>query len=140
MRVDRFLEARHPGLSFSHIQRLVRKGELRVDGRRVETKYRLAAGQKVRVPPLSLKPPKKPSGAASEDEKTLEFLKSIMLFEDEDVLVLNKPIGLAVQGGSGTVRHVDGMLDAIRGRDGERARLVHRLDKDTSGCLLVAKT
>jgi 23S rRNA pseudouridine955/2504/2580 synthase len=140
MRVDRFLEARHPGLSFSHIQRVVRKGELRVDGRRVETKDRLAAGQKVRVPPLSISAPNKPSEASAELEKVQQFLNSITLYEDDDVLVLNKPMDLAVQGGSGTARHVDGMLEAIRGRDGERARLVHRLDKDTSGCLLVAKT
>ncbi|MBV8961504.1 MAG: RluA family pseudouridine synthase, partial [Hyphomicrobiales bacterium] len=140
MRVDRFLEARHPGLSFSHIQRFVRKGELRVDGRRVETKDRLVAGQKVRVPPLSMSAPRKPGGASSEVEKTREFLKSITLYDDDDVLVLDKPMGLAVQGGSGTLRHLDGMLETLRGRDGERARLVHRLDKDTSGCLLVAKT
>jgi 23S rRNA pseudouridine955/2504/2580 synthase len=140
MRVDRFLEARHPGLSFSHIQRVVRKGELRVDGRRVETKDRLEAGQKVRVPPLSFAAPEKPGGLVSEAENARNFLKKITLYEDDDVLVLDKPMGLAVQGGSGTVRHVDGMLAALGGRDGERARLVHRLDKDTSGCLLVAKT
>ncbi|SEE77458.1 23S rRNA pseudouridine955/2504/2580 synthase [Rhizobiales bacterium GAS188] len=139
MRVDRFLEAKFPGLSFSHIQRVVRKGELRVDGRRVETKDRLEPGQKVRVPPLSLAAPKRP-GPASEAEKTREFLKGITLYEDDDVLVLNKPMGLAVQGGSGTVRHVDGMLEVLQGRDGQRPRLVHRLDKDTSGCLLVAKS
>jgi 23S rRNA pseudouridine955/2504/2580 synthase len=140
MRVDRFLEARHPGLSFSHIQRVVRKGELRVDGRRVETKDRLEAAQKVRVPPLSLGAPKRPGRPLSETEKTRNFLKEMTLYEDDDVLVLNKPMGLAVQGGSGTVRHVDGMLAALSDRDSERARLVHRLDKDTSGCLLVAKT
>ena len=81
-----------------------------------------------------------PSEASAELEKVQQFLNSITLYEDDDVLVLNKPMDLAVQGGSGTARHVDGMLEAIRGRDGERARLVHRLDKDTSGCLLVAKT
>jgi 23S rRNA pseudouridine955/2504/2580 synthase len=140
MRVDRFLEAHHPGLSFSHIQRVVRKGELRVDGRRVETKDRLEAGQKVRVPPLSLAAPAAPRQGSSETEKARKFLEGITLYEDDDMLVLNKPMGLAVQGGSGMVRHVDGMLEALRGRDGERARLVHRLDKDTSGCLLVAKT
>jgi 23S rRNA pseudouridine955/2504/2580 synthase len=69
-----------------------------------------------------------------------DFLRSITLFEDGEVLVLNKPMGLAVQGGSGTVRHVDSMLDALRERDGQRPRLVHRLDKDTSGVLLIAKT
>ena len=72
--------------------------------------------------------------------KTRDFLKSITLYEDDDVLVLDKPLGLSVQGGSGTVRHVDGMLDALRKPNGDRPRLVHRLDKDTSGCLVVAKT
>jgi len=139
MRVDRFLEAKFPGLSFSHIQRVVRKGELRVEGRRVETKDRLEIGQRVRVPPLSLAAPKR-TGLAGEADETRKFLQSITLFEDADVLVLNKPMGLAVQGGSGTTRHVDGMLGALQDRDGQRPRLVHRLDKDTSGCLLIAKS
>ncbi len=139
MRVDRFLEARFPALSFSHIQRIIRKGELRVNGKRVDGKDRLSAGQAVRIPPLKLDAPK-PRGPSSEaDEKTRAFLKSITLHEDADVLVLNKPMGLAVQGGSGTTRHLDGMLDVLREND-QRPRLVHRLDKDTAGCLLVAKT
>src|SRR5260370_21920252 len=139
MRVGRLLEARFTGLSFSHIQRVVRKGELRVDGRRVATRDRLEAGQKVRVPPLSLAPPQRP-GPSSEAEKTRKFLEGLRLYEDDEVLVLNKPMGLAVQGGSGTTRHVDGMLAALQDRDGQRPRLVHRLDQDTSGCLPVAKT
>jgi 23S rRNA pseudouridine955/2504/2580 synthase len=141
MRVDRFLEARFPGLSFSHIQRVIRKGEVRVDGRRTQPKLRLKAGQTVRIPPLRLdqpKPPRSPGNAA--DEATRAFLRSITLHEDADVLVLNKPMGLAVQGGSGTTRHVDGMLEALRDARGQRPRLVHRLDKDTAGCLLVAKS
>ncbi len=139
MRVDRFLEGRFPALSFSHIQRIIRKGELRVNGKRVDGKDRLSAGQAVRIPPLKLDAPK-PRGPSSEaDEKTRAFLKSITLHEDADVLVLNKPMGLAVQGGSGTTRHLDGMLDVLREND-QRPRLVHRLDKDTAGCLLVAKT
>jgi 23S rRNA pseudouridine955/2504/2580 synthase len=140
MRVDRFFEARFPGLSFSHIQRIVRKGEVRVNGKRTETKARLAAGQSVRVPPLSPAPP--PREDAPQAQKDRAFLKSIALFEDDDVLVLNKPMGLAVQGGSGTTRHVDGMLGSLRGShpDAQRPRLVHRLDKDTAGCLLIAKT
>jgi 23S rRNA pseudouridine955/2504/2580 synthase len=140
MRVDRFLEARYPGLSFSHIQRIIRKGELRVDGRRARPKDRLAPGQAVRIPPLRLDAPKPLSPQRAADEKTRAFLQSITLFEDADVLVLNKPMGLAVQGGSGTVRHLDGMLDVLRDAAGQRPRLVHRLDKDTAGCLLVAKT
>jgi 23S rRNA pseudouridine955/2504/2580 synthase len=140
MRVDRFLEARFPGLSFSHIQRIIRKGELRVNGKRVDGKDRLQAGQAVRIPPLRLDaPPPRAAGSAA-DDKTRAFLKSITLYEDADVLVLNKPMGLAVQGGSGTTRHVDGMLAALRDPQGQRPRLVHRLDKDTAGCLLVAKT
>ena len=140
MRVDRFLEARFPGLSFSHIQRIIRKGELRVNGRRAQPKQRLEAGQAVRIPPLRLDQPKARSAGSEADDKTREFLKSITLYEDADVLVLNKPMGLAVQGGSGTTLHLDGMLEVLRDAHGQRPRLVHRLDKDTAGCLLVAKT
>jgi 23S rRNA pseudouridine955/2504/2580 synthase len=141
MRVDRFFEARFPGLSFSHIQRIIRKGEVRVNGKRTEPKSRLAAGQAVRIPPLKLEAPR-PSADAPGAQQDRAFLKSITLYEDDDVMVLNKPMGLAVQGGSGTTRHIDGMLGALKGPgvDAQRPRLVHRLDKDTAGCLLVAKT
>ncbi len=139
MRVDRFLEAKFPDLSFSHIQRVIRKGELRVNGRRVDAKDRLEEGQSVRIPPLRLTPPKG-IGLSEAELNTRAFLRAITLYEDADVLVLDKPMGLSVQGGSGTVRHVDGMLDVLREGNGQRPRLVHRLDKDTSGCLLVAKT
>jgi 23S rRNA pseudouridine955/2504/2580 synthase len=141
MRVDRFFEARFPGLSFSHIQRIIRKGEVRVNGKRTQPKNRLEAGQAVRIPPLKLDPPK-PRDDAPQAQKDRAYIKSITLYEDADVLVLNKPMGLAVQGGSGTTRHLDGMLGALRGPgvDAQRPRLVHRLDKDTAGCLLVAKT
>jgi len=140
MRVDRFVEARFPGLAFSHIQRIIRKGELRVNGKRAQPKQRLEAGQAVRIPPLRLDQPRPPAGDAKARDQTREFLKSITLHEDADVLVLNKPMGLAVQGGSGTTRHLDGMLETLRDAQGQRPRLVHRLDKDTAGCLLVAKT
>ncbi|MGU9980392.1 RluA family pseudouridine synthase [Phreatobacter sp. HK31-P] len=138
MRVDRFLAARFPQLSFSYIQRIVRKGELRVNGRRVETKDRLEAGQAVRVPPLKLDQVRPMSAKVGED--VAGFLASITLYEDADVMVLSKPAGLAVQGGSGTKKHLDGMLAVLTDEDGQRPRLVHRLDKDTSGCLLVAKS
>jgi 23S rRNA pseudouridine955/2504/2580 synthase len=140
LRVDRFLQARHPDLSFARIQRAIRKGEVRVDGKRVDAKVRLESGQTVRIPPLRLEPPQARTPGNAVDDKTLEFLRSITLYEDSDVLVLNKPMGLAVQGGSGTTRHVDGMLGVMRDARGQRPRLVHRLDKDTAGCLLVAKT
>ena len=140
MRVDRFLVARFPQLAFTHIQRIVRKGELRVDGKRAQPNDRLLAGQKVRIPPLKLDQPKLVARSAAKDQSDREFLKSITLYEDKDVLIINKPMGLAVQGGSGTTRHVDGLLESMRDDEGQRPRLVHRLDKDTAGCLVIAKT
>jgi 23S rRNA pseudouridine955/2504/2580 synthase len=140
MRVDRFLVAHFPQLAFTHIQRIVRKGELRIDGKRAKPNARLEPGAKVRVPPLKLDQPKPQVRSAARDEDARQFLQSITLYEDKDVLVLNKPMGLAVQGGPGTKRHVDGLLEALRDEEGQKPRLVHRLDKDTSGCLVVAKT
>ena len=141
MRVDRFLEARFPGLSFSHIQRIVRKGELRVNGKRADSKDRLEEGQSVRIPPLKLDAPKAARRASRKPrQKTLQALKDMILFEDADVMVLNKPAGLAVQGGSGITRHIDHMLEVMRDAKGQKPRLVHRLDRETAGCLLVAKT
>lgn len=141
MRVDRFLIARFPQLPFSHIQRIARKGELRVDMKRVDTNDRIEAGQKVRVPPLKLSTDgQRPRGQQFKEGDVRAFLKSITLYEDADVLVIDKPAGLAVQGGSGTTRHVDGMLMALAEDETTRPRLVHRLDKDTAGCLVIAKT
>jgi 23S rRNA pseudouridine955/2504/2580 synthase len=138
MRLDRFLAARFPGLALSHIQRIVRKGEVRVSGHRAKPSDRLEAGWGVRMPPIKIDPAPatRPPSAADADA---DFLRSLALYEDEDILVLNKPFGLAVQGGSGTVRHVDGLLEAMRSPDGQKPRLVHRLDKDTAGCLVIAK-
>jgi len=128
MRVDRFFEARFPNLSFSHIQRIIRKGEVRVNGKRTQPKARLEPGQAVRIPPLKIHRDA-PSADAPQGQKDRAFLQSITLYEDDDVLVLNKPMGLAVQGGSGTTRHVDGMLESLRRADGQKPRLVHRLDR-----------
>ena len=140
MRVDRFLEHRFPGLSFSHIQRIVRKGELRVNGKRADSKDRLEEGASVRIPPLQLDAPKGGGELSEAASKTREALRDMILFEDADIMVLNKPAGLAVQGGSGLSKHVDQMLETMRDSNGQRPRLVHRLDRETSGCLLIAKT
>ena len=141
MRVDRFLEHRYPGLSFSHIQRIVRKGELRVNAKRVETKDRLEAGDAVRIPPLRVETPESgPIRSEKAEAADAIAIKAMVLFEDDDLMVLNKPFGLAVQGGSGTYRHLDGMLEALRDKQGQKPRLVHRLDKDTSGVIVIAKT
>lgn len=140
MRVDRFLEHRFPGLSFSHIQRIVRKGELRVNGKRADSKDRLEEGQSVRIPPLKLDAPKGGGELSEAAGKTRDALREMILFEDDDLMVLNKPAGLAVQGGSGLSKHVDQMLETMRDSKGQRPRLVHRLDRETAGCLLIAKT
>ncbi|MDQ0474400.1 RluA family pseudouridine synthase [Labrys wisconsinensis] len=143
MRLDRWFKVHFPDLAFGHLQKLLRSGQVRVDGARAKTNDRLAAGQSVRVPPL---PRNDTPGApvplkrVGQVQKDAEYLRSLVLHEDRDVLVINKPHGLAVQGGSGTERHVDGMLAALAGPDGEKPRLVHRLDRDTSGVLVLAKT
>jgi 23S rRNA pseudouridine955/2504/2580 synthase len=141
LRLDRFLKARFPALAFGQLQKILRTGQVRVDGARAKPQQRLEAGQSIRVPPLgdAGKPGAlSPKGAAQADDAA--YIKSLILWEDKDVMVLNKPHGLAVQGGSGTKRHIDGMLAALAGPDGDRPKLVHRLDRDTSGCLVVAKT
>ncbi|MGU3536990.1 RluA family pseudouridine synthase [Methylobacterium sp. A54F] len=140
MRIDRFLTARFPQLPFTRVQSIVRKGELRVDGKRAKPNDRLEPGMSVRVPPLKLDAAAERPRSPVRDRGDAEFLRSLILYEDADMMVLNKPFGLAVQGGTGTVRHVDELLDALAGPDGQRPRLVHRLDKDTAGCLIVAKT
>lgn len=142
MRLDRWFKAHYPGLGFGHLQKLLRSGQIRVDGGRAKADMRIKAGQKVRVPPIDVdragaEPATTRSLRADSDEAAL---MKLLLHEDPKVFVFNKPAGLAVQGGSGVVRHVDAMLDALRNRKGEKPRLVHRLDRDTSGVLVVART
>lgn len=138
MRLDRWFKRRFPGLALSHLAKIARKGEVRVDGKRVDTSARLEEGQSVRVPPLTLDAPAAPAVKRANPEDA-EAIRRMTLFEDKHVLVLNKPYGLAVQGGSGTKRHIDGMLAALADEKGARPVLVHRLDRDTSGVLLIAK-
>ena len=137
LRLDRWFKRRVPALSLAHLAKICRKGEVRVDGKRVETSTRLEEGQTIRIPPLNLEA-SAASAAPRSNPDDARALADMILFEDADVLVLNKPFGLAVQGGSGTKRHVDGMLEALAKGD-QRPVLVHRLDRDTSGVLLVAK-
>lgn len=139
MRLDRWFKRRMPSLSLSHLNKIVRTGEVRVDGARVKTATRLAKGQSVRVPPLKLAAPAIVR-AREISEADARALRGMVLFEDRDLLVLNKPGGLAVQGGSGMTRHIDGMLASLPDERGDRPVLVHRLDRDTSGVLLAAKT
>jgi len=145
MRLDRWFREHFPDLSFGHLQKLLRSGQVRVDGGRVKTSTRLDSGQAVRIPPLGVAAgasARRP-GIAGVSDKTgpdADFLSSILLHADNQVLVFDKPAGLAVQGGSGLTRHIDAMLESLRDRKGQKPRLVHRLDRDTSGVLVVART
>lgn len=139
MRLDRWFKRRFPDLALSHLAKILRKGEVRVDGKRAETSTRIEEGQAIRVPPLTLAAPAAPAVKRASPEDA-EAIRRMTLFEDRHVLVLDKPFGLAVQGGSGTKHHLDGMLAALANEKGERPVLVHRLDRDTSGVLLIAKS
>src|SRR5581483_5079270 len=137
VRLDRWFRRRWPHLSFVQIQKLARSGQIRVDGARARAETRLAAGALVRVPPLPDAPATAPREALSSQDRA--FVRGLVLYEDDDVLALNKPAGLAVQGGTKTHRHIDRLL-AAWGEGMERPRLVHRLDRDTSGVLVLGKT
>ena len=141
LRLDRWFQRHYPELAHGALQKLLRTGQVRVDGKRVEGKDRVEPGQTVRLPPgvTSAPPPKAKSAPPVSERDTVE-IQGLVIHRDDWVIALNKPSGLAVQGGSGTERHVDGMLDALRFGVEERPRLVHRLDKDTSGLLLVARS
>jgi len=143
LRLDRWFKRRFPELVHGRLEKLLRTGQVRVDGGRVKAGFRLDAGQQVRVPPL-LKDlregaQQRPLLAPRITEADKNMLRSAVLHMDDALIVINKPPGLAVQGGSRTSRHVDGMLDALRFDCPERPRLVHRLDRDTSGVLLLAR-
>ena len=138
MRLDRWFKAHYAQVPHGRLEKLLRTGQVRVDGGRVKANTRLEAGQSVRVPPLPDAPP--PSGSAKPLSKANQaFLKSITLYEDDDLLILNKPSGLAVQGGTKTAQHIDRLLEGMGDSPQTRPRLVHRLDRDTSGVLVVAK-
>jgi 23S rRNA pseudouridine955/2504/2580 synthase len=137
IRLDRWLRRRWPNLSQIQIHKLARSGQLRVDGGRVKADTRLPAGATVRVPPLSEAPLPAPREAISREDAA--FARSLVIYEDDDVLALDKPAGLAVQGGTKTTRHIDRLLGAW-GEGDRRPRLTHRLDRDTSGVLLIAKS
>ncbi|ABV92064.1 ribosomal large subunit pseudouridine synthase C [Dinoroseobacter shibae DFL 12 = DSM 16493] len=140
-RLDRWLRRRFPHLGQGRIEKMCRKGELRVDGGRVKPATRLQTGQAVRVPPLPApgEITARPARARISDADR-EMLQGTVIYRDADILALNKPAGLPVQGGSGQERHIDGMAEALQFELDEPPRLVHRLDKDTSGVLLMART
>ena len=138
IRLDRWFRRHFPGLTQGAIQKLCRTGQVRVDGHRADAATRLAAGQSVRIPPLPAAPEPKPTPAI--DPNTARDLQRLVIHRDDHLLVLNKPHGMPVQGGPGITHHLDALLDALRFGSTDRPRLVHRLDRDTSGVLLLART
>ena len=140
IRLDRWFRRHFPGLPQSAIQKLCRTGQVRVDGHRAEAAMRLAPGQAVRVPPLPPAPAAAPKPVPELDPGLAKDLQRLVLYRDDHMIALNKPHGLPVQGGPGITRHLDAWLDALRFGAPDRPRLVHRLDRDTSGVLLLART
>lgn len=136
LRFDRWARRHFPTLGHVQLQKLLRKGQFRLDGKRVAASDRVQPGQIVRVPPLDLAPEAARRGPSEADAR---LVRGLVIHDDAEIVVLDKPAGLAVQGGSKTSRHIDGMLDALA-KGGERPRLVHRLDRDTSGVLVLART
>lgn len=145
-RVDRWFKRHFPALGHIQVQKLLRTGQVRVDGKRVDASDRLFAGQQIRIPPLPDAPPpaldgakvRKSKPAFSEEEG--EALRRRVLYRDADVIVLDKPAGLATQGGTNQPKNLDAMLDALTFDAPVRPKLVHRLDKDTSGCIVLARS
>lgn len=140
-RLDRWFRRHFPHVTQGRVEKMCRKGEIRVDGGRVKASTRLEAGQAVRIPPLpdASAPVPAPDRFAISDVQA-EMIRAAVIFRDDHIIALNKPPGLAVQGGTGTHAHVDGLGEALRFGLDAKPKLVHRLDKDTSGVLLLART
>ena len=137
-RLDRWLRRHFSLFAHGYVERLLRSGQIRVDGKRVKAGFRLQAGHRIRLPPWI--PTPRESRDVPYSETTAQRLREAILHWDQEILVLNKPSGLAVQGGSRLAYHLDGWLEALRFDSPERPRLVHRLDKETSGVLILART
>lgn len=139
-RLDRWFRRRYPGLSHGRLEKLLRTGQVRVDGKRARAGDPVAPGQAIRVPPLPDSPEAAPAPSPDPIRPRDEpLLRDAVIYRDDWAIIINKPAGLAVQGGTGTERHVDALLETLRFDSAERPRLVHRLDKDTSGVLLIAR-
>jgi 23S rRNA pseudouridine955/2504/2580 synthase len=142
MRLDRWFKVHFPQVTFAYLNKLTRTGQVRVGGARAKTNTRLEADQEIRVPPLAFdtRPADLPKGEVKPlTPQERRLFDSMVLFEDRDIFVLNKPSGFAVQGGTKTHQHLDGLLMGLGAEIGERPLLVHRLDRDTSGVIVIAK-
>ncbi len=137
-RLDRWLKKRVPELPYALAQKLIRKGAIKIDGKRAKTDARLSAGQEVRLPPIEDRgEEKKPPRKLTLDDRA--YMESLIIYDDGDIIALNKPGDIASQGGGGVERHIDGLLPLLKDKKERRPRLIHRLDRDTSGVLLLAR-
>ncbi|MBP0462623.1 RluA family pseudouridine synthase [Roseomonas sp. PWR1] len=139
VRLDRWFHRHFPALTQGALQKMLRTGQVRVDGKRAEANTRLLPGQSVRIPPMPATPAPK-AAPRPIDPREAAALERLVIYRDDSVIALDKPQGMAVQGGPGITKHLDGMLDALRFGSEDRPRLVHRLDRDTTGVLLLART
>lgn len=137
IRLNRWFLREYPALSLSRLQKLLRTKQIKVEGKRAETSTRLLAGQELRIPPLDNEKAVPENKALSKNDA--DYIASLVIYKDKDIIVINKPSGLAVQGGTNTTRHVDGMLEALKFEANEKPKLVHRIDKNTSGILVLAR-
>jgi 23S rRNA pseudouridine955/2504/2580 synthase len=146
IRIDRWFKRHYPNVTHVLLEKLLRKGEIRLDGKRAKAADRVTAGQAMRLPPQVVhakdERPQKPAAETKHPlvSKDMGSLADRILYMDKQVIVIDKPPGLATQGGSGLTKHVDGMLDSLQYEKPTRPKLVHRLDRDTSGVLLIART
>lgn len=136
-RLSRWLKKNAPDMPFGLIQKLLRTGQIRVDGKRAKPDQKLEAGQSIRLPPVETRDK---AESYRPGEKDAAMLRAAVLYDDGDILAIDKPAGLATQGGTGLARHLDAMLPVLASREGVVPRLVHRLDRETSGVLLLARS
>ncbi|MGR3796506.1 RluA family pseudouridine synthase [Vannielia sp. SX4] len=139
-RLDRWFRRIFPHVPQGRIEKMCRKGEIRVDGGRVKASTRLEEGQEVRIPPLPEGAAPTPTKRSTVSDADAKMIRDAVIWKDDYIIALNKPPGLPAQGGSGQTRHVDGLAEALTFGTEDKPRLVHRLDKDTSGVLLLARS
>ncbi|MBP5352615.1 MAG: RluA family pseudouridine synthase [Alphaproteobacteria bacterium] len=137
IRLNRWFLREYPSLTLGRLQKLLRTKQIKVDGKKAETATRLIAGQELRLPPLDEQKAQPKEDVLKQHD--IDYILSMVIYKDNNIIVLNKPSGLAVQGGTGTTRHIDGLLEALKFEKAEKPKLVHRIDKDTSGILLLAR-
>ncbi|MFI3242551.1 MAG: pseudouridine synthase [Alphaproteobacteria bacterium] len=137
MRFDRWLLKKYPSLSIGVVNKMLRAKQIKLDGKKAEGKTRIAEGQEVRVPNIEASEKRElPQNISKADEKKI---LEMVIYKDKDIIIINKPSGLAVQGGTNTTKHIDMMLDALKFENEDKPKLVHRIDKETSGILLLAR-